>query len=496
MTKKNVFLTGATGLMGKAGLNELCQRLDRFNLTLLVRPSKTNKQKMIPYVGKEGIRIVWGDLMNYEDVLSCVQGADYVLHVGGMLSPQYDNFPKTMLKVNVTAAEHIVKAIKAQSNADEIALVYIGSIAQTGHRSVPYHWGRTGDPINPSIYDHYALSKVLAERIIVESGLKKWVSLRQSGILYTDLILKGTNPIAFHVPFDAVVEWANVDDAGRLLVNVCDSNVPAEFWNRFYNISSGATYRMTFYEFINKLLKFISCPPPEKVFNLNWFALRNFHCYWYTDADVLENYLHFRGNISCDDYFEKIKKELPWYFKFTKIVPAFIIKEVMRWSAYDKRNGPMTWIKNRNEQRISVYFGSYEKWAQIPKWKEYMPTHPETEPIIFNHGYDETKLKSELDIADMKQAAIFRGGRCLSETMTKGDLATSLEWECQFGHRFQASPALVLLGGHWCPDCFPMPYNFDAIAKGNPFFAQAWYASHEKDEHNVYEESIFEGWEK
>ena len=96
----------------------------------------------------------------------------------------------------------------------------------------------------------------------------------------------------------------------------------------------------------------------------------------------------------------------------------------------------------------------------------------------------------------MKQAAIFRGGRCVSENMIKGDMATPLEWECQFGHRFTASPALVLLGGHWCPDCFPTPYNFDAIAKSNPFFAQVWYASHDKDEHNVYDESIFDGWEK
>ncbi len=80
--------------------------------------------------------------------------------------------------------------------------------------------------------------------------------------------------------------------------------------------------------------------------------------------------------------------------------------------------------------------------------------------------------------------------------MIKGDMATPLEWECQFGHRFTASPALALLGGHWCPHCFPTPYNFDAIAKGNPFFAQAWYASHDKDEHNVYDESIFDGWEK
>ena len=91
----------------------------------------------------------------------------------------------------------------------------------------------------------------------------------------------------------------------------------------------------------------------------------------------------------------------------------------------------------------------------------------------------------------MRKAAEFRGGKCLSPAMTKGDLSTPLDWECQFGHRFKASPTLVLLGGHWCPECLPLPWNYDEIAKGNPFFAQVWYPFHDKKEHNVYDESIF-----
>ena len=61
-------------------------------------------------------------------------GADYVLHVGGMVSPAADYFPKKTLKVNTTAAQYIVDAVKAQPNSDRIKVVYIGSVAQTGHR--------------------------------------------------------------------------------------------------------------------------------------------------------------------------------------------------------------------------------------------------------------------------------------------------------------------------------------------------------------------------
>ena len=66
------------------------------------------------------------------------------------------------------------------------------------------------------------------------------------------------------------------------------------------------------------------------------------------------------------------------------------------------------------------------------------------------------------------------------------------------------TPNLVLLGGHWCPDELPgptdgdwsngfTPWNYDAEAKVNPFFAQVWYPLHGKDEDNVYGEEIFAG---
>ena len=88
-----------------------------------------------------------------------------------MVSPAADYFPKKTLKVNTTAAQYIVDAVKAQPNSDRIKVVYIGSVAQTGHRNAPVHWGRTGDPINISVYDHYAISKTIAERIFVSRVL-------------------------------------------------------------------------------------------------------------------------------------------------------------------------------------------------------------------------------------------------------------------------------------------------------------------------------------
>ena len=343
-TKKTIFMTGATGVMGTAGLQEITKRLDHFNLVVLARPSEINKKKLAPYEGK--IRVVWGDLTRYEDVLDGVTGSDYVLHVGGMVSPGADYKPKSTRRVNITAAEHIIKAVLAQPADAQPRVVYIGSVAQLGPRNAPVHWGRTGDPIQISIYDHYAISKTVAERMFVESGIKHWVSLRQSGILYP-AILRNYDPIMFHVPIQGVLEWATIEDSGRVLANVCEDSVPEDFWNHFYNIGSGDAYRLSNYEFESLLLDTISCPKPEKIFDTNWFVLKNFHGHWYEDSDVLENYLHFRANTPIRDYFDKMGQSVPKIYKLAKICPAIFIKQAMKKLAFAKLD--------RNERRQPHY---------------------------------------------------------------------------------------------------------------------------------------------
>ena len=137
MKKTTVFLTGGTGNMGWAGFQELHARADRFNIRLLARDSKKNRRMLNPYLADPSVTVVWGDLMRYEDVLSGVTGADYVLHVGGMVSPAADYYPEKTFKVNIGSAENVVKAVLAQPNASEMKVVYIGSVAQYGDRNPP-----------------------------------------------------------------------------------------------------------------------------------------------------------------------------------------------------------------------------------------------------------------------------------------------------------------------------------------------------------------------
>lgn len=80
-----------------------------------------------------------------------------------------------------------------------------------------------------------------------------------------------------------------------------------------------------------------------------------------------------------------------------------------------------------------------------------------------------------------------------------------LQWESASGEKFEATPRLILLGGHWAPGDMPFPYrgkdgerpwHWDEVAKQNPFFAQIWAPLHDATEDNIYGTEIFDGWEK
>ena len=89
-----------------------------------------------------------------------------------LISPEADRHPDKAKVVNTTAIEYIVKAIEAQPNgADHIKFIYTNTVAATGDRLPPIHMGRVGDPLKPSIFDFYAVTKIMGERAVLESNI-------------------------------------------------------------------------------------------------------------------------------------------------------------------------------------------------------------------------------------------------------------------------------------------------------------------------------------
>ena len=78
MKKTTVFLTGATGTMGFAGMTEILRYPDRYDLRILARPSKKNKELLQALSTQHSaLSIIWGDLTNYDDVLKGVTASRY-----------------------------------------------------------------------------------------------------------------------------------------------------------------------------------------------------------------------------------------------------------------------------------------------------------------------------------------------------------------------------------------------------------------------------------
>ena len=379
--KTRVFLTGATGVMGGAGLKELIKYPQDYEITVLARPSKKNQEKLKRYIS-QGLKIIWGDLLDTESLRKGISNSDIVLHVGGMVSPQADHYPEKTMEVNVGSMKKIASIVKEIEETDpgrEIKIVYIGSVSQYGSKLPPDHWGKVGDPLKADKNDAYPISKIKAEEALKNSGVKKWVSIRQTSILHPGLLKNANNPVAFHTPLNGVLEWITTEDSGRLLERVCRREVPETFWNRCYNAGGGKNFRLTNLEFERGILNAMGCPAPEKIFEPNWFATRNFHGMWFEDSDLLDDILQYREPDTFDEALKRIRRTMPLYFRLAPLAPSIFIKLFMRRVASKPPLGPLSWIKNKDEEKIKAYFGSKKEYDAIPDWKNFKELNLEKE---------------------------------------------------------------------------------------------------------------------
>ena len=118
-TKKTVLLTGPTGNMGRETLKQLYAS-KKYNLVLFSMPDKLSRVLLARYEIDKSVKIIWGDLTNFNDVQKAAAGADIVLHVGALVSPAADRQPELAWKVNFIGTKNIVDAISQRKDKDRI----------------------------------------------------------------------------------------------------------------------------------------------------------------------------------------------------------------------------------------------------------------------------------------------------------------------------------------------------------------------------------------
>ncbi len=475
--KKVVFMTGATGIMGQETMKQLLSKSNRFKVRILARPSDKNRQLLKKYMCP-ALEVIWGDMKDYNTIKKGVDGADYVLHIGAMVSPAADKYPEETLYTNIGSTLNIIKAIKEQPDPDKVHFAYVGTVAMTGSRLEPVQFGRVGDPMNPSIHDYYAISKVFSEAAVFDSGLKYWVSIRQTG-QHPSAEGAGEEPIIFHQPVNNVLEWSTSVDSGICMANLCEDWVDESFWRKAYNLSSGKGYRMATWELAGLSLEPMGLEYKD-IYDPQDVARFNFHGQYFTDSDKLEEQLHFR-QIPADIYWASVKNEMERMMANPLIASMIPGKEQMHAHNKEiaaKRMGPV-WMEENNEMDwIRAFFGSLEAKHNA---KPFQYRHAPEEPVTYlDHGYDETKPLEDLDLSDLVKAAEFRGGAYLEDEVK--DIYTPVKWRCASGHEFMMSVNAVLHGGHWCPECLKNSWAYPKMARENPFYAQVWDPQHSPDE--------------
>lgn len=474
MDRPTVLLTGASGSMGHEAFLELRRRRDDYVTRVLLRPSKVNRKMFAPYAEESWLEIVWGDLTDPADVDRAVEGVDFVLHPAAMISPAADRNPSAAHAINVGGTRNLVDSILRQPDgAERIRLVGVGSVAQYGDRLPPVEMIRVGDPLVPSVHDYYALTKCAAERLIVESGIRHWASLRQTFIVPPQL-LGLLDPILFHQPLNQHIELITSRDAGYGLVQCIETS--DEFWGRIYNMSGGPSCRVVYEDLLADQFEVFELGDYRKIFDPNWFALKNFHCGYFADSEDLNQHLgHFRD--SLDDCYAMVEEGLaPWMKWGARLAPSPLVKALARrWAE------PLQWIEEDNTPYIEAFFGSRAAWEAIPGWAgRESGKAPEfrQKPEAVGPGPGAAREVGAGELADYAKS---RGGVLLSHTFA--GMQEEHRWRCAQGHEFDATPRLLICGGYWCDECFPSAvdergWEWERQARIDPAVARIFGSKH------------------
>ena len=489
-----ISITGASGTMGTAAVDHLMQDPENRLRILLRKTKRGNKalRRIRKHYG-ERAEVFFGDIRNYNDCEILCSGADYLLHLAADIPPAADHNETLAMETNRDGTANLIRAVIETGN--QTRFIHISTVAIYGNRNEKHPWGRVGDPLVTSAFDVYGQSKTIAEYSVLESDLKYWAVLRQTGVLYDNILMNNiSDGLMFHTPWNVPIEWVTANDSGILLRNIIRSDLEgkaAGFWNRVYNIGGGTAARQTGYETFDDGFRLIGGSVKD-FFEPQWNLPRNFHCFWFSDSDELEERFHFRTQ-GCKDFWK-------WYgrkhriYRAGKVIPAKLLRRLIIEPLHNNTNAPAYWLQHNDTARIQAYFGGRNYYDALSRrWKD-MELFCESEQYDnlksgqnherLDHGYDENKADCELSLTDMKKAAAFRGGACLSKEMKAGDVYGKLRWLCHEGHEFTASPYTILKAGHWCPVCCQTPFewNMDLVAKYSPFHAQVWKDSHSLEE--------------
>ncbi|BAV97001.1 NAD-dependent epimerase/dehydratase family protein [Lysobacter enzymogenes] len=258
--ERRIVVTGATGFLGGALVRHLAATRPWQQTVALGRDAGRGRA-----LQAQGIEFHALDLTDEAAVHRVLRGADTVVHCAALSSPWGRR--EAFVAANLTATEHVVAACIARQVR---RLVHI-STPGIYHDGAPHRGIREDQPLPAKPVNHYAATKLAAERVVFERCAAGGVSA---------LALR---PRAIFGPGDSAIlpRLAQTLRAGRLrrigeegclvdlsyIDNVVDACVLAmdaswRLGGRVYNISNGEP--VAIWNVIDRLADALSLPRPRK----------------------------------------------------------------------------------------------------------------------------------------------------------------------------------------------------------------------------------------
>ncbi|MBP5308808.1 MAG: NAD(P)-dependent oxidoreductase [Clostridia bacterium] len=499
-----ISITGATGNVGREALKEIVKAFPESELAILVFPGDKRLKFIKKTLKRSKAKLIFGSLADAEACAETVKGADYVIDMAAVIPPLADKNPRAAEECNVTGVKRLLRAIEAEEKQPK--LIHISSMAVYGNRNLRHPWGRVGDPLLVSPFDFYAATKLRGEFAVLESSVKKWAVLRQTAVLHERMLADNlSDGLIFHTCFNSPLEWVTANDSGVLIANIIKKDAEKDlgnvFWRKVFNIGGPRENCVTGYEFLSGGFDLIGGSAKD-FFKPDYNALRNFHGLWFADGHVLDDMFRYQKT-TVSDYWKEIGKKRK-YYSLAKILPKKIVAKLAIERLFKDSNSVKFWYNNKDEARITAYFGGFDAYEKIPKNWEDFPLNSENRSdwgdidyaaarnvknASFPYcGYDYAKRDEDIDINDLRSVARMHGGELKSETFEKGDLYKKLTWQTQDGEEFIATPYTVLRAGHWY-NCiyYKNAWDFDRLSKKDKIFASIWLDSHSANENYRYE---------
>lgn len=245
-----------------------------------------------PLESKRGIEIFTGNITDIHTLGKAASDIDTVIHLAALLPPLTEEDWERTESVNVAGTGNLLKTLREQN--DKSHFIFSSSVATYGDTS------SENEPVSadhdPGPNDYYSKSKVLAEKLVMESGLPYSV-LRISGIAIPAFL---EPPAVWPFMRDQRMEFICRDDVVTALCS-CVANEAAQ--NKVFNIAGGATWQMPGHEYVTALFKLMGVPEEMAVYRETpgWFH--------YYRTDESQAALNYQKN-TFQDFLNKLEQAI------------------------------------------------------------------------------------------------------------------------------------------------------------------------------------------